>query len=207
MGPIIFLTNFKSNASPRASAFRANLDRCTAEERRTFDDIVFLTRTRSAEKLMWPGRLVPKVGVLLSLEDANFSVRFLLSFVGPAGTTGGLRLQTLPTVSLRTGQPVCGATLLRQYGHLLRERLCTPNFEKHACSPRHFVDFSGHVVQTGMRVAQSIGQRASCALGRECQVGSRLCIRLAKNGLNGTAFLFPGTGSVDGRASRALRHR
>jgi len=142
-----FLTNFKFQCEAREHLLFAQiLDRCTAEERRTFDDIVFLTQDAFSRNLC--GLPVgAKVGVLLSLENATtFSVRFCFRVVGPQGQPVACGFQTLATVSLRTRQLVSAPTLLRQYGHLLRERLCTPNFEKRVLAGDISSIFPSHVV-------------------------------------------------------------
>src|SRR5262249_48127753 len=151
-----FLTNFKFQCEAREHLLFAQiLDHCSAEERRAFDDIVFLTQDAFSRNLC--GLPVgTKVGVLLSLEEAGTSsVRFCFRVVGPQGQPVACGFQTLATVSLRTRQPTLAPTLLRQYGHLLRERLCAPNFEQRVLAGDMAPLFPDHVVRTGMRVARA----------------------------------------------------
>jgi len=113
-----FLANFKFQCEAREHLlFSRILASATVEERRTFDDIVFLTQEAYSRSLSG-AQVGESVATLLSIEDPTaFSVRFCFRVVGQDGQPIACGFQTLATLSARTRQLIAAPTLLQQYGH------------------------------------------------------------------------------------------
>src|SRR6266849_4737514 len=148
-----FLTNFKFQCEAREHFLFWRLDLCSTEERRKFDDIIFLTLNAFSRNM----NSVPvggKVAILLSLEDlAPSSARFCFRVVGEQGQPVACGFQTVAMLSSKTQQLVAFPELTQ--GQLaVRERLHRPDFQTRVLAGDTTSLFSEHVLQTGMRIAQ-----------------------------------------------------
>ena len=188
-----FLTNFKFQCEAREHLLFRQLDLCTAEERRQFDDILLLTQAAFSRNM----NSVPvgaKVAILLSVEDiAVASGRFCFRVVGQDGQPVACGFQTIAMLSSKTRQLVAFPRFLQ--GHILRERLAAPDFQTRVLAGDTASLFPEHVLQTGMRVAQQPDGSATPGFLPSVKWETDHT-SLWQNGLRGKAFLFPGTGSL-----------
>jgi acyl transferase domain-containing protein len=197
-----FLANFKFQCEAREHLlFSRILASATVEERRTFDDIVFLTQEAYSRSLNG-AQVGESVATLLSIEDPTaFSVRFCFRVVGQDGQPIACGFQTLATLSARTRQLIAAPTLLQQYGHILRERVAAPNFKMRVLGGDMASLFPEHVVRIGKELAQgsNTSPRLVPSVNSEADHG-----QLWRGGLVGRAFLFPGNGSLGWSALSAV---
>jgi acyl transferase domain-containing protein/NAD(P)-dependent dehydrogenase (short-subunit alcohol dehydrogenase family) len=189
-----FLTNFKLQCEAREHLLFWRLDLCSSEERRKFNDIVFLTLdafSRNMSSVPVGGR----VAILLSVEDATASsTRFCFRVVGEEGQPVACGFQTVATLSRRT-QHLIPFPELTQGQQILRERLCRPDFRTRLLAGDTASLFPEHVAQIGMRIARlpeksAVPELVPSVKWETDQSG------IWQDGLRGTAFLFPGTGSL-----------
>src|SRR3974377_1069063 len=147
-----FLTNFKFQCEAREHLLFRQLDLCTAEERRQFDDILLLTQAAFSRNM----NSVPvgaRVAILLSVEDIAVPSGCFCFRVGwPGGRPVACGFQTIAMLSSKTRQLVAFPRFLQ--GHILRERLAAPDFQTRVLAGDTASLFSGHVLATAMRVAQ-----------------------------------------------------
>src|SRR6516165_2733026 len=188
-----FLTNFKFQCEAREHLLFRQLDLCTAEERRQFDDILLLTQAAFSRNM----NSVPvgaKVAILLSVEDiAVASGRFCFRVVGQDGQPVACGFQTIAMLSNTTRQLVAFPRFLQ--GHILRERLAAPDFQTRVLAGNTASLFPEHVLQTGMRVARQPDGSATPGFLPSVKWETDHT-SLWQDGLRGKAFLFPGTGSL-----------
>src|SRR5271166_1800979 len=189
-----FLTNFKLQCEAREHLLFWRLGLCSAEERRKFDDIIFLTLnafSRNLNSVSVGGR----VAILLSVEDlAPSSARFCFRVVGEQGQPIAGGFQTVAMLSRKTQQLVAFPELT-QGQQVLRERLHGPGFRTRVLAGDTASLFPQHVVQIGMRIAQLPQMSAVPDLVPSVKWETDHT-GIWQDGLRGKAFLFPGTGSL-----------
>ena len=189
-----FLTNFKLQCEAREHLLFWRLGLCSAEERRKFDDIIFLTLNAFSRNL----NSVPvggRVAILLSVEDlAPSSARFCFRVVGEQGQPIAGGFQTVAMLSRKTQQLIAFPELT-QGQQVLWERLQRPDFRTRVLAGDTASLFPEHVVQIGMRIAQLPEMSAVPDLvpSVKWETGHT---GIWQDGLRGKAFLFPGTGSL-----------
>jgi acyl transferase domain-containing protein/NAD(P)-dependent dehydrogenase (short-subunit alcohol dehydrogenase family)/acyl-CoA thioesterase FadM len=188
-----FLTNFKFQCEAREHLLFRQLDLCTPDERRDFQDIVLLTLnafSRNMNSVPVGGR----VAIFLSLEDmAPSSGRFCFRVVGEQGQPVACGFQTVAALSKNTQQLVAFPRFL-QGQHIMRERLSAPDFQTRVLSGDTASLFPEYVRQTGVRIARSFEDAPPGfvpSVKWETDHSS-----LWQSGLGGKVFLFPGTGSL-----------
>jgi len=189
-----FLTNFKLQCEARERLLFWRRDVSSIEERRKYDEIIFLTLNAFSRNMS----SVPvggKVAILLSVEDpAPSSARFCFRVVGEQGQPIACGFQTVVMLSSKTQQPVTLSELTRGQ-RVFRERLSHPDFQTRVLAGDTASLFSEHVVETGMRIAQLPEMSAVPDVVPSVK-GETDHTEIWQGGLRGKAFLFPGTGSL-----------
>jgi acyl transferase domain-containing protein/NAD(P)-dependent dehydrogenase (short-subunit alcohol dehydrogenase family) len=189
-----FLANLKFQCEAREHLlFSQILAPATQEERSLFDDVLFLTQEAFSRNLN-SAQVGEGVGTLLSVEDPTaFSVRFCFRVVGQNGQPIACGFHTLATVSAKTRQLIAAPTLLRQYGHILRERVSAPNFKTRVLGGDIASLFPEYVTRTGRELARRSDTSPRLVPSGKAEADHTELWRI---GLTGKAFLFPGTGSL-----------
>jgi acyl transferase domain-containing protein/NAD(P)-dependent dehydrogenase (short-subunit alcohol dehydrogenase family)/acyl-CoA thioesterase FadM len=188
-----FLTNLKFQCEAREHfLFAEIIDRLSPEERRSFDDVVFLTRDVFSRNL---GSVPPgeRVAILMSVEEPTLiSVRFCFRVFGSDGRPITCGFQTAATVSARTHQPIVAPPAIRRCASILSERLSGPDFKSRVLAGNLAAIFTGYAHRAAAEVLAVPEGQATARLVRSAPWESAS----TPERIEGSAFLLPGNGSL-----------
>ena len=197
-----FLTNLKFQCEAREHfLFGEVMDRLSSDERREFDDLVFLTRDAFSRNL----GAVPvgaRVAIVMSIEEpTTLSVRFCFRIFGEDGQPVACGFQTATSTSRRTHRPVTAPVALRRYSSLLRERLTFGDFRSRVLAGDTASIFSTNAAEAAARALRSSEGFVPLVRSAPWEPITR------PERLRGSAFLLPGNGSLKWAGFKTILER
>jgi acyl transferase domain-containing protein/NAD(P)-dependent dehydrogenase (short-subunit alcohol dehydrogenase family)/acyl-CoA thioesterase FadM len=191
-----FLTNFIFQCQARERLFFREIVDGSSDGPQMLENFLFLTQEAYARNMNSLG-VGERAVVLMSVEEITaVSVRFCFRVLRHDGTPVSAGFQTVVAVAKETGRPTAPPAWMRSYGVRIRESLTSPTFADRVLSGRTRELFDAGTVA----LARQVGSERSFPSD-----GDFVCASTPLPNLEaGPIFLFPGQGSYDPVALRAM---